>query len=139
MLQGKESTQTKWGTSMARVMLGTRSKATAVAAAMAAGVALVPLSSASAQSETKLGLGGGMTLIASAAASYECPRIHTTDHYAYTWCRVYSGKVRLIVDCVRQSDIASGWIYRKDGNPTQRLQAGPCIVGVGPDSGVQST
>ncbi|MFF8646550.1 hypothetical protein [Streptomyces sp. NPDC015345] len=109
-----------------------------MAAVMAAGVALVPLSSASAQSGTELGLGGGVKLIASASASYECPRIHTTENYAYTWCRVYSGKVRLIADCVRTPDMASGWIYRKDGNPTQRLQAGPCVVGVGPDSGVHS-
>ncbi|MBO8183922.1 hypothetical protein [Streptomyces spirodelae] len=124
---------------MARIMLGTRSKVVAaVTAAMAAGVALIPLSSASAASGTEVGLGGGVTLLASANASYECPRIHTTDHYAYTWCRVYSGRVRLIADCVRTPDLASNWIYRKDGNPTQRLQAGPCVVGIGPNSGIHS-
>ncbi|MGH4031385.1 hypothetical protein ACQB60_20900 [Actinomycetota bacterium Odt1-20B] len=123
---------------MARIKLSARSKVTAVAAALAAGVALIPLSSAAAAPTTARGLGGGVTLVASAGASYECPRIHTTDSYAYTWCRVYSGQVRLIADCVRQPDMASNWIYKKPGNPTQRLQAGPCVVGVGPHSGVQS-
>ncbi|MFE3202312.1 hypothetical protein [Embleya sp. NPDC059237] len=67
-------------------------------------------------------------------AEYDCPRIHTTGQYAYTWCRVYKGKVRLIADCYGP-DKYSGWITPKPGNPTQRLQAGPCILG--PNSGVQ--
>ncbi|USQ85948.1 hypothetical protein NFX46_20815 [Streptomyces phaeoluteigriseus] len=113
-----------------------RLKSAAATVAMAAGIALFPAASASA-APTTVDL-GGMKLSASVAAVYECPRIHTTDNYAYTWCRVYSGKVRLIADCASPfPDIASGWITPKAGNPTQRLQAGPCVNGMGPNSGPQ--
>ncbi|MFI0977706.1 hypothetical protein ACH4SP_11885 [Streptomyces sp. NPDC021093] len=123
---------------MARITLGTRFRVAAATTAMTVGTALIPLSSASAAPGTEVGLGGGVTMLASANASYECPRIHTSENWAYTWCRVYSGKVRLIADCVKTPDMPSKWIYRKDGNPTQRLQAGRCPIGVGPDSGVQA-
>ncbi|MFF1738316.1 hypothetical protein [Streptomyces mirabilis] len=83
-------------------------------------------------------LGGGVTMEVSTASpsEYDCPRVHTTGRYAYTWCRVYKGKVRLIADC-NGPDAYSSWIYPQSGNPTQRLQAGPCNLGLGPNSGVQ--
>ncbi|QLH22053.1 hypothetical protein [Streptomyces sp. Rer75] len=115
-----------------------RLKSAAAAVAVAAGIAVFPAASASAAPST-VDL-GGMKVSASASAAYECPRVHTTDNYAYTWCRVYSGKVRLIADCASPfPDKASGWITPKSGNPTQRLQAGPCINGMGPNSGPQGT
>ncbi|OOC00773.1 hypothetical protein [Amycolatopsis azurea] len=107
------------------------------AAGVAAALALAtPASAASAPSApTAVGLGASSAGIAS-PAEYDCPRIHTTGQYAYTWCRVYRGKVRLIADC-NGPDKYSNWIYPKAGNPTQRLQAGPCPLGLGPNSGVQ--
>ncbi|MGW7620353.1 hypothetical protein ACWGLG_31895 [Streptomyces antimycoticus] len=121
---------------MHRINSSKRLKSAAAAVTVAAGIMLLPTASASAASTT-VDL-GGMKLSASAAASYECPRVHTTDNYAYTWCRVYSGKVRLIADCASPfPDRASGWITPISGNPTQRLQAGPCVNGMGPNSGPQ--
>ncbi|MGW9210968.1 hypothetical protein ACWGR4_28770 [Embleya sp. NPDC055664] len=121
---------------MHRIGTSRRLKSAAAAFSLAAGIALLPTASASAAPMT-VDL-GGVNLSASAGAVYECPRIHTTDNYAYTWCRVYSGKVRLIADCANPfPDRASDWITPKSGNPTQRLQAGPCVNGMGPNSGPQ--
>ncbi|SDZ30641.1 hypothetical protein SAMN05421504_11293 [Amycolatopsis xylanica] len=74
---------------------------------------------------------------AAAAQGYECPRIHTTGKYAYTWCRVYSGQVRLRADCNGAPDKYSEWIRPIAGNPTQRLQAGSCVFGVGGASSIE--
>ncbi|MET8259517.1 hypothetical protein [Micromonospora sp. NPDC005205] len=72
-----------------------------------------------------------------AGPDVDCPRIHTTGQYAYTWCRVYGGQVRLRADCNGAPDKYSGWAAPKAGNPTQRLQAGPCIFGVGGASSIE--
>ncbi|MGW6317645.1 hypothetical protein [Streptomyces sp. NPDC055099] len=93
-------------------------------------------SSAGGPVSAERGDGAAMEVSAASPAEYDCPRVHTTGRYAYTWCRVYKGKVRLIADC-NGFDRYSGWITPQSGNPTQRLQAGPCNAGLGPNSGVQ--